>query len=442
MKFTYIAGLLGAASAVSVEQAPTEDNLVQMEAENLEAECKDFEQMDDDESLLELEGEEGEDKYNRANKYSYKAHYGKTKKQIDAQNHHILSTQKKCLSFVKKYRGHEKVCAWCKRAPAPAIRWRWIPSEKVWYRFYDGKWHYWGPSKNGFTSVGWTWYKGYWHHGGYVFKYVKGVWWRFQGKRWVKYGSRVGTKPGIPRGPRICRPFYILKKWGFPTSLATRSLPRCRVGAGKRALYYMWKDHKACKFLGGKLIYQKHKTCKSGKPHTWKRVIRCVQGPILSGKGLNYKTGRAFRNKHFGKRHSRKTLVLGGVEMGKCYYFASHKYWNLKKIKASWGAKVVAGMTGKKNTMTFTKHGKIYYYDGKHTRYAAWSKIPKKYRPSTAYYVIKGLAGKGISFMPAIKRGYFLGEYKNYSTPRWIRYTKSASYKNKHPWIPHKVKCV
>merc|ERR1719473_1351371 len=111
MKFTYIAGLLGAASAVSVEQAPTEDNLVQMEAENLEAECKDFEQMDDDESLLELEGEEGEDKYNRANKYSYKAHYGKTKKQIDAQNHHILSTQKKCLSFVKKYRGHEKVCA-------------------------------------------------------------------------------------------------------------------------------------------------------------------------------------------------------------------------------------------------------------------------------------------------------------------------------------------
>jgi len=293
MKFTYIAGLLGAASAVSVEQAPTEDNLVQMEAENLEAECKDFEQMDDDESLLELEGEE--ERYNRANKYSYKAHYGKTKKQIDAQNHHILSTQKKCLDFVKKYRGHEKVCSWCKRAPAPRIRWRWIPSEKVWYRFYDGKWHYWGPSKNGFTSVGWTWYKGYWHHGGYVFKYVKGMWWRFQGKRWVKYGSRVPTKPGIPRGPRICRPFYVLKKWGFPTSLGQKRLPRCRVGAGKSAQYYMWKDHKACRFLGGKLVYLTHKTCKAGKPHQWKRVIRCVQGPILSGKGLNYKTGRAMK---------------------------------------------------------------------------------------------------------------------------------------------------
>jgi hypothetical protein len=204
----------------------------------------------------------------------------------------------------------------------------------------------------------------------------------------------------------------------------------------------MWKDHKACKFLGGKLVYQKHKTCKSGKPHTWKRVIRCVQGPILSGKGLNYKTGKAYRKKHFGSRHSKKTLVLGGVEMGQCYNFASHKYWGLKTIKAKWGGQVVAGKTGKKNTMSFTKHGKMYYYDGKHTHYAKWDKIPKKYRASTAYYVIKGLAGKGISFMPAIKRGRFLGEYKNYNTPRWTRYLGSKDYKNKHTWIPHKVKCV
>merc|ERR1712167_463021 len=322
MKFTYIAGLLGAASAVSVEQAPTEDNLVQMEAENLEAECKDFEQMDDDESLLELEGEEGEDKYNRANKYSYKAHNGKTKKQIDAQNHHILSTQKKCLSFVKKYRGHEK----------------------VWYRFYDGKWHYWGPSKNGFTSVGWTWYKGYWHHGGYVFKYVRGIWWRFQGERWVKYGSRVGTKPGIPRGPRICRPFYVLKKWGFPTSLGQKRLPRCRVGAGKRALYYMWKDHRACKFLGGKLVYQTHKTCKVGKPHVWKRVIRCVQGPILSGKGLNYKTGKAFRviKRRWNTMGSKRELTIGGLKVGKCYRISPYSYWSKgKTVPWTWRTKIV-----------------------------------------------------------------------------------------------------
>merc|ERR1711998_585662 len=125
----------------------------------------------------------------------------------------------------------------------------------VWYRFYDGKWHYWGPSKKGFTASGWTWYKGYWHHGGYVFKYFKGKWYRYQGKRWTSYKYKVPMKPGIPRRPPVCRPFYVLKKYGYPKSLSSRRLPRCKTGSGRGARYYIWKGHGACNFLGGKLVY-------------------------------------------------------------------------------------------------------------------------------------------------------------------------------------------
>merc|ERR1712086_1199982 len=50
---------------------------------------------------------------------------------------------------------------------------------------------------------------------------------------------------------------------------------------------------KACRFLGGKLTYQTKHTCKVGKPHQWKRVVRCVKGAVISHKGLDYKTGMA-----------------------------------------------------------------------------------------------------------------------------------------------------
>merc|ERR1719473_565226 len=158
MKFTIIAGLLGAAAAVDVE--PVDDDLNMLSAEMQET-CKDMNTIDES-SLVEVDEEDT--KYKKAVKHSYKTHYSKTKKAIDAENKHILSTQKKCLAFVKKHRGHPKVCNWCKTAKRPSVIWKWVATEGVWYRFYDGKWHYWGVSKQGFTSVGWTWYKGYWHH--------------------------------------------------------------------------------------------------------------------------------------------------------------------------------------------------------------------------------------------------------------------------------------
>jgi hypothetical protein len=101
----------------------------------------------------------------------------------------------------------------------------------------------------------------------------------------------------------------MLKKYGYPQSLATKRLPRCRVGK----LYYMWKDHKACRFLGGKLVYMTHRTCKTGRPHQWQRVTRCVRGAVITNKGFNYKTGRG--HKKVVKKPIKKVI---GTNMGKC----------------------------------------------------------------------------------------------------------------------------
>jgi len=138
--------------------------------------------------------------------------------------------------------------------------------------------------------------QGYWHHNGWVFKYVGKNWYRFQGHKWVRYGATVKINPTPPRGKKICRPFRMLKKFGFPGSLSSKRLPRCKVGTGKSSVLYMWKDRAACRFLGGRLSMQKRSICKVGRPHQWARVIRCVRGPILSKKGLNYKTGRSSRS--------------------------------------------------------------------------------------------------------------------------------------------------
>jgi len=303
MKLATIAAILGVGQAVDIKQ-PSEalESLIQ-EAENMEEVCKDMDTIDES-SLLEAE----EDIELEKNiKGTEKKHYNRSKKQIDAENNHILSTQAKCLKFVRKYRGHPKVCNWCKKAKAPSVIWKWDPSTKTWYRWYDNKWHYWGPSKRGFTSIGWTWYKGFWHHNGWVFKYTGGYWYRFQGHKWVRYGKTVNIKPTVPRGAKICRPFYMLKKFGFPSSLGAKSLPRCKVGSGKKAIYYMWKNRAGCRFLGGRLVYQKHAVCKAGKPHQWARVVRCVRGAVLSKKGLNYKTGQ---------RHS--LVQICAKEGGKC----------------------------------------------------------------------------------------------------------------------------
>ena len=154
MKFTFAAALIGAALAVEINQEIVDEQLIQESAE-MDKTCADMDTIDED-SIVEVDEEE--DKFKKTVKGTYKKHYGKTKADIDAENKHIIGTQAKCLKFVKKYRGHMKVCNWCKKAPEPKVIWKWSPTEKVWYRFYDSKWHYWGPSKEGFTHAGWTWW--------------------------------------------------------------------------------------------------------------------------------------------------------------------------------------------------------------------------------------------------------------------------------------------
>lgn len=279
------------------------------------------------------------------------------------------------MEFVKKYRGMPKVCNWCKKAPEPSIRWKWVADEHVWYRWYDGKWHFWGVSKHGFTHEGWTWYKGYWHHSGYVYRYHKGHWWRFQGGRWVVFSKKLPLNPGIPRGPKICRPFYLQKKYGFPASLSSRKLPRCQVGTGKNAVIFMWKNHANCKFVGGRLVYKTRAICKVGKPHTWKRVTRCVQGNVISGKGLNYKTGKGHTTNSTKTKtivHKHSVTSVSGMKLGSCYKFKAYSHNNLdpdlfmsnvkgvgynspemgkyEELPRKW--KVVKGMAGFRNTIT------------------------------------------------------------------------------------------
>merc|ERR1719424_1818473 len=267
MKFTTIAALVGVASAIEVEQ--TDDNLMQQSAE-MEQLCQNMGEIDE-ESLVETEVEADESEDRKKISGTSKQHYNRSTKQINAENNHILSTQSKCLNFVRKYRGHPKVC----------------------------------------------------------------YWYRFQGHKWVRYGKTVNIKPTVPRGAKICRPFYMLKKFGFPSSLGAKSLPRCRVGSGKKAVYYMWKNRSGCRFLGGRLVYQKHAVCKAGKPHQWARVVRCVRGAVLSKKGLNYKTGQRHSLVHIcakegGKCKCTGTMIYGH---GKTWAQALKKKNVIKKVK-------------------------------------------------------------------------------------------------------------
>ena len=210
MKFQVLVALLGLAKA----SESLEDLALKQRADELEDYCKDAEHIEvDDESLLNLDNQINEDEpdlgetdlaevgeevqADRSTKHSYYSHYGKSKSQIDRENRRILynlkalkKKEKTCYSFVTKHKDHPKICTWCKKHYRYVRnQWRWVSAERAWYRYYGGKWHYWGIVKSGFRGNGWSWYKGYWHHGGYVYKYVHRKWYRFYNHRWNYYAK-------------------------------------------------------------------------------------------------------------------------------------------------------------------------------------------------------------------------------------------------------------
>ena len=85
MKLATITAILGVAQAIDIDQ-PTESLL--QEAEDMEVMCKDMDTIDND-SLLEATEDIEIEKNIKGTETS---HYRRTKKVIDAENKHILST--------------------------------------------------------------------------------------------------------------------------------------------------------------------------------------------------------------------------------------------------------------------------------------------------------------------------------------------------------------
>jgi len=88
--------------------------------------------------------------------------------------------------------------------------------------------------------------------------------------------------------------------------------------------------------------------------------VRCVQGPVISGKGLNYKTGHAKSE----KVHKKTVIVVSGMKLGSCYKFRafdhSHDFlsnvngtaYNTEEAKDDRVFKVIQGLSGAKNTVS------------------------------------------------------------------------------------------
>merc|ERR1712151_230960 len=153
-------------------------------------------------------------------------------KDVIAENRKILQTERTCMKWVKSHRRHNVVCRYCTKANTPSIRWKFYNG--VWYRWWSGRWHYYGPSRRGHGGA-WKWYSSFWHYKGYVFKYSGGKWWRFYGGRWHYYRRHVIQNPRCVSGRSI----------------------------------YMWEGAKKCNILGGRKWYQKVAKCKKGSLHKW-----------------------------------------------------------------------------------------------------------------------------------------------------------------------------
>lgn len=224
----------------------------------------------------------------------------------------------------------------------------------------------------------------------------------------------------------------------------------------------MWKDRANCRFLGGRLVYQKHHTCKVGKPHQWARVTRCVQGPILKKGGFNYKTGRGYTKKsstthHFQIHTTTSRTIIAGMTMGDCYRFRS--YDNRRTylgnshgyLYAQGGSpqawKVIEGKIGRKGTVSLQspyKSGRPYLIRHQGYRAKLHAGSSTLWKRDASFWAHKGLVGHGVSFRSENYGQYFLKHdtFKSSKAGVWIRkYAHTSTFKKQATWIPIKVQC-
>ena len=107
--------------------------------------------------------------------------------------------------------------------------------------------------------------------------------------------------------------------------------------------------------------------------------------------------------------------------------------------------RIVKGIDGTRNTITFkdrtNRYGLMLYSTDRARFY--WNKYMNK--KNSVFYVIKGLAGRGVSFMPVHKRGYFLrhqgGKTSSHKQIRVTKYDGKHTFKKAATWYPIKSKC-
>jgi len=167
---------------------------------------------------------------------------------------------------------------------------------------------------------------------------------------------------------------------------------------------------------------------------------------------LNYRTGR-----HFKHTSSKKEVILGGMRVGGCYKLRAFHHakdyfsnvgtfgYNSENSKVNtW--KIIAGIDGTRNTITFkdktNKYGLMLYSKDRVRFY--WNKYLNK--KNSTFYVTRGLMGKGVSFMPAHKKGFFMkhSAYQKGKKSHIInvaKYDGKFAFKKAATWYAIKSKC-
>jgi hypothetical protein len=379
-----------------------------------------------------------------------------------------------CKQWVKHHKGHNSVCRYCAKGVTPSIKWKWYKGH--WYRWWSGKWHYYGPSRRG-NGGAWKWYGGFWHYKGYVFKYVNGKWYRYYGGKWNFYKHKyVPQNPKPPMTDPYCVDVMKMVARGLPDGLSVHRVPRCSIGGS----IYMWEGTTKCKILGGRKIFSTLSKCKSGSNHKWQKVKRCTRPEVIKAGKVNYgKAGNAAdkkdkdrsidEDKKAGiKYRTHKIYKIGGLEEGKCYQFKNAKFMRRKmaykksqayvslsiKQQSHYIWKITPSLSHHKDSVSFRrmdKKGRPFFL--RHQDYTAKSNAFENtalFRKDASFTVAHPLTGQkdGVSFMSENFPKFFLGPVGADGILKISKYQNEGSYflndlsKKFKTWVPIKADCL